>query len=90
MKRLGGQFGKEVFLHGSIQDIVRPDNFARQRQLAFNTSESFGAGEAVPFPEAGDLSFTVGGDDDSLIYSLVDSGLEEQRHVIDNDGVGVF
>ncbi len=35
------------------------------------------------------MGFPVGRDNDGLIHSLVDSGLEEEWHIVDHDGVGV-
>ena len=40
--------------------------------------------------EAGDLSLTVGSDDDDPVYALVDAGFKEEWDVIDDDSLRIF
>lgn len=60
------------------------------RQLAADAAQRFGTGKAVSFLQAGNLGCSVCGDDDGLIDSLVDTGFEEQRDVVDDYRLRVF
>jgi hypothetical protein len=59
---------------GAVEEVVRRGGFLFDRHLAANAPDGFGAGESVAFVQAGDLGFTVGGDDDDLVHALVDAG----------------
>ena len=61
-----------------------------QRHLAADASDCFSAGKTVSSLESCNLCFAVGGDDDDGIYSLVYAGFEQQRHIVNHHGVGVF
>ncbi len=75
---------------GSIQHVVCAMSFLCQWHLAVDTTNGFSAGEAVAYFQSGDLGFSVGRDDDRTVDSVVDSGFEQERHVVDDDGVRVF
>lgn len=36
------------------------------------------------------MGFAVGDDDDDGIDAFVDAGFEEERHIVDYDGMGIF
>ena len=61
-----------------------------QRHLVADASDRFSAGKTVSFLESCNLCFAVGGDDDDRIYSFVYAGFEQQRHIVNHHGVGVF
>ena len=73
-----------------MYDLVRSLDLFRQWHLAADAAECFSAGEAVSFFQARDLGVAVGGDDDGLIDSLVDTGFEEERDVVDDDGLRIL
>jgi hypothetical protein len=54
-----------------------------------NTSECLSPGEAIPFLQAGDLGALVGGDDDDFLHTFGDTGFEEQRNIVDDDGIAI-
>lgn len=70
--------------------MVSSSNFLCQWHLAVDASDRFSVGETVTFYETCDLCFAVGGDHDGAVHSLIDAGFEQERHVIDDDGVRVF
>src|SRR5512147_2801791 len=72
-----------------VDYVIGRSDFLRLRHLAFDAPDGFGAGEPVSLFQSGDLGFAVGGDDDGCIHSLVDAGLEQQGHIVDDDGLGV-
>lgn len=83
-------------LHGVLpwprpidHDIGQVD-FLGQRHLALDASNRFSAGEAITFLETSDLSLLISRDDDCTVDSLVDVGFEQQRYVVDYDGMRVF
>ena len=45
--------------------------------------------EAVSFLEAGDLGFAISRYDDGCIHSCVDASLEQERHIVNHDGLGI-
>ena len=61
-----------------------------QRHLVADASDGFCSGEGVSFLEASDLSFLVCSNNDDLVHSLVDAGFEEQRDIVDNNGIGIL
>lgn len=73
-----------------VQNDVGAANLPKQRHLAADAPQGLRAREAVPFLEAGDLRFLVGGHDDNLVDSLVDAGFEEQRYVVHDNRARVF
>jgi hypothetical protein len=84
-----GLHGVLPWLRPIYHDIGQAD-FFRQRHLTSYSSDGVGAGEAIASFQSGDLGFAVGCDDDRPVDSVVDSGFEQERHVVDNDGVRVF
>ena len=82
--------GKYLPWRGSIQHVVCPTAFLDQWYLASDAADRSSASEAVSFLEASDLGFAVSGDHDGLIHSLVDAGFEEQGHIVNHDGLGMF
>ena len=80
---------KNLVGQGPIQDVIGSSAFFRERHLALDASESLGDREAVACSQAGDLRLAVGGDNDDFVDAFVDPGFEEERHVIDDDRLGV-
>lgn len=72
-----------------VDSVIGQSDFLRQWHLALDAPDGVGAGEAVSFFQPGDLGFSIGGNDDGCIHSLVDAGLEQQRDVVDDDGLGI-
>ena len=61
-----------------------------QRHLAVDATDCFGSGEPVPFPEASNLGFAIRSDDDDVVDTFVYAGFEEERDIIDDDGIGIL
>lgn len=61
-----------------------------QGHLAVDAADCFGSGEPVPFPKASDLGFAISGDDDDVVDTFVYAGFEEERDIIDDDGIGIL
>ncbi len=83
-------------LHGVLpwsrpidHDIGQVD-FLGQRHLASDSPDGLGSEEAVTFLETSDLCIAISRDDDRTVDSLVDAGFEEQGHVVNHDGLGMF
>jgi len=68
--------------------VVRLLDLLCQGHLASDAAQRFGAGEAVSFREARDLSSAVSGDHDDLVNSFVYAGFEEEWHFVDDHSMG--
>jgi len=66
--------------------MVRSLDLLCQGHLAVNAPDSFGLGETITFPEARDLRFSIGGDDDDFVHSFVDTSFEQKRHIVNYHG----
>ncbi len=72
------------------QDDIRHFGFLRERHLAPDPPEGFGAREAGSFPQPRQLGFSIGRDDDDHIHALIDAGFKQQGDFIDDDRMGVL
>ena len=75
---------------GSVENIVGGRNFFPQGPLIANPSNRFGAGQSVPCLQSSDLGLPVGGNDDDFIHTCIDARFIEERHIIYDDGLGIF
>lgn len=73
----------------SIEYVVCTESFHRERHLTANSSESLGPGEAVPLSQSSDLGFAISCHDDCLVHPLIDTGFEEQRDIVNYDGIRI-
>lgn len=73
-----------------LENEVSQANLLCQGDLAADTSDGFGAGESVSPCQTTDLCFLICSNDDDLIHSFIDAGFEEERHIVDDDGFGIF
>ena len=70
--------------------MVRSLDLLGQRHLAADASDRLSAGKSVSFLEARDLCFAVGGDHDDFVDAFVNAGFEQQRHIVNHHGFGIF
>lgn len=70
---------------GAVEEIVGGGSFVLQRQLAADAPDRFGTRESVAAVQPSDLGGAICGDDDDLVHACVDTGLEEERHVVHDD-----
>ena len=69
--------------------MVRSLDLLCQRHLAADASDCFSAGKTVSFLETRDLCFAVGGDHDDFVDAFVYASFEEERDIVDDDGIGI-
>ena len=79
----------ESLVSGSIQDNVRTADFSSQRHLRRDAPESLCSRQPIALLQTSDLCFTVGGHDHDFIHALMGAGLEQERHFIHNNGIGI-
>ena len=58
--------------------------------MAANTAECLSSAETIAFLETGNLSLLIGSDDDDFLHTFGDTGFEEQRNIVDDDGIAIL
>ena len=61
-----------------------------QWHLVADTSNGFCAGVSVPFLQAGNLCFAVGGHNNDFIDAFFYAGFEEERDIVNHHGIGIL
>jgi hypothetical protein len=74
----------------SVQHDIRQGGFRREWELTADSAKRLGSREPISAPESSNLGSTVRRDDNDLIDSLVDSGFEQERHLVHDDRPRIF